>query len=70
MYVNIATVMATNGDFDKAEQFAQKALAALPGDHAAQLLQIYLQLQRGDKDGALTSLQQHRTAAVQATPAE
>jgi len=63
MYVNMATVMATNGEFDKAERFAQKALIAKPADQSALLLHIYLQLQRGDKDGALSTLKDSRNAA-------
>ena len=62
MYVNMATVMATNGEFEKAERFAQQALVAKPADQAALLLYIYLQLQRGDKEGALSTLKDHRTA--------
>ncbi|GMH32305.1 hypothetical protein BSKO_00139 [Bryopsis sp. KO-2023] len=60
LYVNLASVYATQGELLEAQQCAWKALAYNPSSVPAMLILVYIELVQGNKEGALALMKREK----------
>ncbi|GAB4828245.1 hypothetical protein Ancab_035157 [Ancistrocladus abbreviatus] len=56
LYINLATMLAMQGDLEQANRYATQALSTVPENQEAILVSVYLDLKRGNSEEALSKL--------------